>query len=344
MIAVIIAGGSGTRLWPMSTPSYPKHLLNLTDESSLLQNTLARARKLTDDSKILVITDSSHTQHVVDQLSDFDTANILSEPARRGTASCVLYAMQHIKQLGLDKNEPVVFLWADHLIRDQEGFITSFKRAASLAKKYEKVVFIGAEPTYPSTGFGYLEHGKKFNQEENVYDLVSFHEKPEANVARKYLRSGRYFWNMGYLVSTLNVFEAMCKQYSPNYFESLQTLVKAKDVKKAYLDLENIAVDYAFSEKIKEAIVIPGNFDWVDIGSFKDLHEISDQDNGGNHIKGDFIELENTTNSFVRNDVETPVVVIGLDNIVVVNTKNGILVTNKNYAQKVGDVAKRLQQ
>jgi len=140
MIAIIIAGGSGTRLWPLSTTSYPKHLLRLTDESSLLQNSLRRARKLTSSDKIFVITEASHGHHVIEQLKDLDKDHIFNEPARRGTASCVLYAMKLIEKAGLDQNEPVVFLWADHLIRDEEGFVESFKRAGNLANKHNNEV------------------------------------------------------------------------------------------------------------------------------------------------------------------------------------------------------------
>lgn len=343
MLVVIIAGGSGTRLWPLSTPEYPKHLLRLADEDSLLQNTLERARKLSSDEKIFVITDASHCHHVLEQLKDLDKTHIMSEPARRGTASCVLYAMEHIQRLGLDMDEPVVFLWADHLIRDQKGFITSFKQAARLAKRHKKIVFIGAEPTYPSTGFGYMEHGDKFDGEENVYELNTFHEKPDRATARKYFLSGRFFWNMGYLVTTARIFVEAIKTYSPDYYKAYLSLVTAENTKKAYLTLENVAVDYVFSEKIKGALVIPGNFDWVDIGSFKDLHSISAQDDNGNYIKGAQVEIENTTNSYVHNEGNSPIAVIGLDNVVVVSTPNGVLVTNKNYAQKVGDVAKRFQ-
>ncbi len=343
MIVVIIAGGSGTRLWPLSTPSYPKHLLRLTNDDSLLQNTLSRGRKLTDDNKIFVITDASHSHHVIEQLADFDQSHILSEPARRGTSSCILLGMQTVKSLGLDPTEPVAFLWADHLIRDERGFVTSFKQASRLAQKHSKVVFIGVEPTYPSSGLGYMEHGERFDGEENAYILDRFHEKPDQQTARKYYASGRFFWNTGYLVTSLSSFEEATKTYSPDYHKAFVTLCSAKDANKAYLDLENIAVDYVFSEKIKQALVIPGNFDWVDIGSFKDLHEISSQNDEGNHLKGENIELDSTTNSYVRNETDVPVAVIGLDNVVVVSTKNGILVTNKNYAQKVGDVAKKLQ-
>jgi mannose-1-phosphate guanylyltransferase/mannose-6-phosphate isomerase len=343
MIVVIIAGGSGTRLWPLSTPSFPKHLLSLADDDSLLQNTFTRARKLTSDDKILVITDVSHSQHVIEQLSDLDTDHVLIELARRGTANCILFAMQHVHS-NYDADEPVAILWADHIIRDQSGFAATFKHAANLSEKHNKVVFIGVEPTYPSTGLGYMEHGVKFDNEESTYKLVSFHEKPDKDTALTYIESGKYFWNTGYLVMTLNSFKEATKAYAPDYLKTFEALCAAPDMKEAYLDLKSDAIDYVFSVKVKSALVIPGNFDWVDIGSFKDLHEISPQDESGNYVKGEGIELDTTTNSYIRNDGTVPVAVIGLDNVVVINTPNGILVTNKNYAQKVGDVAKKLQQ
>lgn len=340
MIAVIIAGGSGTRLWPLSTPEYPKHLLSLTDEKSLLQNTLKRVSALAKQDSTIIITEASHSHHVEEQL-DLPSENIIVEPARRGSASCVLLAMKHVKQSGLDPDEPIAILWADHLIRDIKGFVATFKRASALAKKHKKVVFIGAEPSYASTGFGYMEHGAQFDGESEVYDLVSFHEKPDHKTAKKYLSSGNYFWNMGYLVTTLNTFEREAEEVSPELWSSYQTLLQAKDADKAYLDLTNVAFEYVFSEKIKDALVIPGNFDWVDIGSYGDLHGISAQDEDGNHIRGQQVELDGVTNSYVRNETDTPVAVIGLDNIVVVNSPNGILVTNKNFAQKVGEISKK---
>jgi len=343
MIIFIIAGGSGTRLWPLSTHKYPKHLLSLTHEYSLLQSALKRARKLSGDDKIFVITEASHSHHVKEQLSDLPLGNILVEPARRGTAGCVLYAMQHIERLSLAEDEPVALLWADHLIRDEGGFVESFKRAGILSKKHKKAIFIGAEPTYPATGFGYMERGERFDSEETVYELVRFHEKPDSEAAKKYLKSGRFLWNMGYIVLTSSVFKSLAQEFSPDFYDSYNKLLNSANLDKAYLDLENIALEYVFTEKIHGALVMPGTFDWVDVGSFKDLHEISEQDTTGNHIRGENIEIDSSTNCYVQNQTDLPVAVIGVDNVVVVTTPNGILVTNKNYAQKVGDIAKKLQ-
>lgn len=342
MIAVIIAGGSGTRLWPLSTPDYPKHLLQLTNEKSLLQNTLTRVRRLTDDSKIWIGTEATHDHHVREQLADFDDSHILIEPARRGTANCILFALHALKEAGVDQNEPIAVLWADHLIRDEKGFITSFKRAGELAKKYQRVVYIGTEPWYASTGFGYMEHGPVFDHEALTYDLVSFHEKPDQKTAKKYLASGRYFWNMGYMVATLTTIERDAAEQAPAFWANYQKLKDAKDLDRTYRELQPDNLEYAFSEKLKNALVIPGSFDWTDIGSFGDLHGISTQDEVGNHVRGKAVELEGVSNSYVQNDTDTPVAVIGVDNIVVVNTPNGVLVTNKNFAQRVGDVSKKL--
>ncbi len=340
MIAVIIAGGSGTRLWPLSTPEYPKHLLSLTNEKSLLQNTLARVSQLTTEDKILIVPESSHLRHVEEQLKEHKDVTITAEPSRRGTAHCLLFALLELEKKNVDPEEPVAILWADHLIRDESGFVSTFQRASKIAEKYKKVVFVGAEPVYPSTGFGYMEHNGV--QQDNVYELISFHEKPDKEKAKEYYSSGKYFWNMGYLVMSINTFKKQAQEFAPELWSTFLALRNAPSAEELYMTLKNIPLEYEFSEKLKGALVIPGSFDWVDIGSFGDLHSISSQDEKGNHVRGALVELEGVTNSYVRNDEEKPVAVIGLDNVVVINSPNGILVTNKNFAQKVGDVSKRL--
>jgi len=342
MIVVIIAGGSGTRLWPLSTHDYPKHLLKLTNDLSLLQNTFARVQQLTDTDRIFVVSEASHAHHVAEQLSGLPSENILVEPARRGTASCFLLALDAIKRRGLD-DQAIFFLWSDHMIRDQRGFATTAHHAAELAEKTGKMVFVGVEPTYASTGLGYMEKGDRLQDGfKNAFELRKFVEKPDKKTATHYLRSGDYLWNTGYLMATLSTVEREIKANSKRLAEDYEALQKSGDKEKTYLGFESEPIDKALSERVSDALVIPGAFDWLDIGSFHDLHGVSDQDDSGNYIHGDNVELEQVSNSYVRNEQDLPVAVIGLDNIAVVATKDGFLVTNKTSAQKVGEVSKRL--
>lgn len=343
MITVIIAGGSGTRLWPLSTQNYPKHLLSLTNEKSLLQNTVDRVQRFAKQDHIFVITEESHSDHVVKQLQELPKDNILIEPGRRGTASCVLMGLNHIKKLGLPADEPIIFLWADHLIRDNDGFVASALRAGELSKTESKLVFVGVEPTYPATGFNYMQKDGPVDGWFNTFKLERFTEKPNKKTAEGYLSSGKYLWNAGYLVGSIGVFEDAMRAVAPDLLKEYENLGNSKDFKKAYLGLQNITIDAALSEKVQEGLIVPGTFDWVDVGSFGDLHDVSSTNDEGNHVWGNSIELENTTNSYVRNEDNEPVAVIGLDNVVVVNTPNGVLVANKNYSQKVGDIAKKIQ-
>src|ERR1039458_3162613 len=179
MIVVIIAGGSGTRLWPLSTHDYPKHLLRLTNDRSLLQNTYARVEKLTEPGRIFVVSEASHANHVIEQLPEVPKDNILIEPARRGTASCFLLALNVIKKRGLE-DQAIFFLLADNVIRDHGVFSTPAAQAAELAEKIHKMVYIGVEPTFASTGLGYMEKGDRLqNGFKNVFELNKFVEKPD---------------------------------------------------------------------------------------------------------------------------------------------------------------------
>ena len=342
MIVVIIAGGSGTRLWPLSTHSYPKHLLNLVDENSLLQNTVNRVLQITSDDKVIIIPEISHAHHVQKQLKQIDKKNIIPEPGRRGTASCLLLALSEIKKRNW-ADESILFLWADHLVRNADGFASTMLKAGEIAESEKKLVFIGVNPTYPSTGLGYMERDGKLKGWRDAYELMSFKEKPDKRTAEKFIASGKYLWNTGYLAGTLSTFEREMAEYSERLTQDYNALLKTKNRDETYLNLITEPLEFALSEKVKDALVVTGSFDWADIGSFKDLHDVSNKDDNGNHVKGEMIEVENTTNSYIRNEVNQSVAVIGVDNVVVINSANGLLVTNKNYAQKVGEVAKRLQ-
>jgi mannose-1-phosphate guanylyltransferase len=344
MIVVIIAGGSGTRLWPLSTPDYPKHLLSLTDQNSLLQNTYSRVSQLTEPEQIFVVSEASHVNHVIEQLSEMPQGNILVEPARRGTASCILLALNEISRRGL-KDQGILFIWADHVIRDTRGFIGTATQAATLAEKLQKMVFIGVEPTFASSGLGYMEKGERLeNGFKNAFELKKFVEKPDHQTATQYFQSGNYLWNTGYLVATRSTLEREIKTHAPGLWQDYQTLLKTADIKQIYLGFEPRVLEYALSEKVTDGLVVPGTFDWLDIGSFKDLHGASHHDSNGNHLNGENIVTAAVNDSYIRNELDLPVAVIGLDNVAVITTENGILVANKSYSQKIGEVSKQINE
>jgi len=343
MIVVIIAGGSGTRLWPLSTPDYPKHLLKIDgDDLSLLQHTYERAKHLAD--QIYVVSEAGHIEHVKEQLKDLADDHFIVEPARRGTASCIVAALVYIGQRH-DPDEAIASIAADHYIRDTDGFTRSFKIANKVSDSEKRIVLVGVEPDYPATGFGYIQKGDLLNEELSVYNVHSFKEKPEFDVAKAYIASGNYLWNCSYFVGSVNTFKSSMKAHAPELYGNYQKLDAAspEDYEKVYLSFESVAIDYALMEKVPDLLVVPASFDWMDLGSFGDLHKAIGGDQQGNHIHGR-AEVEEVTNSYVNNQEDKPIAVIGLDNVVVINSPNGILIARQDLAQKVGELSKRFKK
>lgn len=310
----------------------------------MLQNTYERVRELAD--VIFVVPEKSHVKHVYKQLPDVPRKRILDEPGRRGTASCFILALSEIKRQG-HQDQPIFFLWADHLISDSQAFIKAAKEAAKIAADQQKLVFMGVKPTYPSIGFGYIQMGKRAKGAgKDSYELKQFVEKPDKKTAQQYLKSGKYLWNTGYLMGNISTFERELREHAPrlwNDYQSLRSTMLAINRRRLYMDFVSEPIDTALSEHVPDGLVVQGKFDWADVGSFHDLHGVSQQDKTGNHVSGQHVELEMVTDSYVRNQTDRPVAVIGLDNVAVIVTENGILVTNKSDAQKVGDISKRLQ-
>jgi mannose-1-phosphate guanylyltransferase/mannose-6-phosphate isomerase len=343
MIIVINAGGSGTRLWPLSTPAYPKHLLALTGERTMLQSTFDRAKQITND--IYVVTEAGHAEILRKQLPELPDDAFIIEPARRGTANCIVMALEYISRHH-DVDEPIAFIAADHQVRDAIGFKRSFEIAGAITVEKKHITLIGIEPTYNATGFGYIEKGEPIRLDSIVHHVKAFKEKPDFVLAKKFVESGRYLWNCSYFVGTINVFMQEMNTHAKELLKTLKILQKLREdseaYQKTYLKLEPQMIEYALIEKVDELLVVPATFDWMDIGSFKDLHEANSSDEAGNFAQGAAVEVIEVENAFIRNEEDKPVVVIGLDNIVVVNTLGGLLVARKDMSQRVGDIAKTI--
>lgn len=330
-------------MWPLSTPAYPKHLLKVNGQSTtLVQDTYERIKPCSSD--IYVVTEVGHAHHVQEQLPDIPKDHFIIEPARRGTAGCIVAGLARIAKLA-DHDEPIAFVHADHYVRDVEGFRHSFKVANEASQNNGRIVLVGVEPDYPATGFGYIEKGQVFDEKSFVFNVAAFKEKPDHDLAQSYIHSGNYLWNCGYFVGSINTFVSKMSQFAPNLKEQYDALTQAtspEDQDQIYLGFDSNAIDYALIERVRDLLVVPASFDWMDLGSYADLHKAADCDEAGNHQQGKSIELDQVQNSFIHNYEDKPVVVVGLDNVVVINTKHGIVVARKDMSQAVGDAAKKI--
>ncbi|QJU05431.1 mannose-1-phosphate guanyltransferase [Candidatus Saccharibacteria bacterium oral taxon 488] len=347
MIIVIIAGGSGTRLWPLSTSTQPKQLLALTSERTMVQQAYDRARKLGDT--IYVVTEASHAEALRAQLPELPDEAFLIEPGRRGTAHCIVLALDYINRHH-DRTEPIAFIHSDHNVRDVQGFAHSFATAARISRERGCITLIGIEPTFPSTGFGYIQRDGVIDVQAGVYNVESFKEKPDYETAKRYVESGNYLWNCGYFVGSVEVFMREMQQSAPDLWSNYQTLASIADFgseayNHTYLALDNQVIDIALIEKAHKLAMVSASFDWMDIGNFKDLHDAVAKDESGNYAYGDNIHTIDVASTYIRNEQpDKPVAVIGLDNVVVVNTPDGVLVARRDVAAKCGDIAKKLQK
>lgn len=346
MITVIIAGGSGTRLWPLSTPQKPKQLLALTSGRTMVQQAYDRAKKL--GNTIYVVAEASHAEALRAQLPELPDEAFLNEPGRRGTAHCIVFALDYIARHH-DKSEPVAFIHSDHNVRDLNGFARSFRTAARVSTENDEIVLIGIEPTFPSTGFGYIERDGAVDEAAGVFNVQSFKEKPDYETALQYVSTGNYLWNCGYFVGSVDTFVSEMQQSAPGLEQSFNRLAAipehgSEQYNQTYLELDNQVIDIALIEKAQKLAVVSASFDWMDIGSFKDLHDVVPKDKAGNYTGGENVHLIEVENAYIRNEEPNkPVAVIGLDNVVVVNTPDGILVARKDMSAKCGDIAKKLQ-
>lgn len=345
MISVIIAGGSGTRLWPLSTNDYPKHLLNLTGEETLIRGTYRRAKKISD--KVYIVTAGQDQLRLIrEQFPELDDDSFVMEPDRRDTAGAFVAALHHV-QARHDHNEPIALLSADHFIRDIQGFAQSFRIAQEVSAEEQRITLVGIEPTYPATGFGYIQKNGALDDEAVVYEVKMFKEKPDFETAQQYMQSGEYLWNASYFIGSVNIFLKAMEENAPALKQNYDRLVATasrEEYEDVFLSFEKISIDYALMEKMTNLLVVPAAFDWADLGSFADAHKVLKTDQKGNYLHG-YVELDDVENAYIRNDEEgRPVAVIGLDNIVVVNTPNGILVARKDLSQNVKGIAQRVQE
>lgn len=348
IVPVILAGGSGTRLWPLSRQHFPKQLLKLFGDRTMLQQTILRLEGLENISSPIVVCNVEHRFMVAEQLHELgiNDAAILLEPLARNTAPALALAALHAKTL--HENPVLLVLSADHMIRKVDVFQEAVRKAVDVAASRHLVTF-GVKPSHPETGYGYI----KANQKESVlgsWPVERFVEKPNLPTAEQYLAEGCYFWNSGMFVFEADTFLDELNQQSGDVIDfamkSLNNAVRDLDFirvdKVAFADAPNISVDYALMEKSHNVFCVPLDAGWSDVGDWKSYWEVSDKDQQGNSFIGDVIGLESTdTLVFSQHKL---VATIGVNNLMVINTPDAVLIADKSKAQQVKSVIGEIEK
>jgi mannose-1-phosphate guanylyltransferase len=338
----ILAGGEGTRLWPLSRSRRPKQLLQLGGDRSLIQQTVDRLLPLVDPERILIITEQSHADDLHAQLPELPKASIIVEPTRRGTAAALLLAAMHIRERAPEATW--ASLHSDAFITDDEEFRRTLSAALEAAASGEYLVTTGVEPRFPAVGYGYIQRGKHIRDVFGfpLHEVVRFVEKPDLQTAEAYMASGDYLWNPGVFVwknaTLLNAFE----QHQPRIFSVLNS-VRLSDVDSAYPDAPRQTIDVGIMEPATNVATIPARFGWTDVGSWAELWELATHEAATNVSLGSGNVLaEDSFGNLVYADGRT-VALVGVNDLVVVETADAVFVCPRARSQDVKLIVQRLQ-
>ena len=347
--AVIMAGGSGTRFWPKSRQKHPKQLLRLVSDQTMLQETSLRIDALVEDNRKWIVTNRDQAEETARQLPGLPVGNLLIEPCGRNTAPCIGLAAIHIQKT--DPDAVMLVMPADHLIQPTMIFQSSVKAAVELIDKDpQSLVLFGISPTYPSTGFGYIEKGNALAESQTAFQVASFREKPDAETAKQYLLSKKYFWNSGIFVWKVSTILKLIEELEPEIYERLQTLEAALDrgdmpevLAEEFPQMKSISIDYAILEKAKNVIVMEALFQWDDVGSWQALTRLKTPDENGNIAEGIHVGLE-TKNCVISSQSEHLIATFGMENCIVVHTPDVTLVAKKDDENAVKQLIEKLKE
>lgn len=341
VFGVILAGGSGTRLWPLSTRDQPKQFLSLSQRPSFIRQTMDRLRAALPLSNIYVVGGAPHGERLRSHLSELPPEQILLEPRPKNTAPALALAAIHLR-----RRDPEALIWispADHFIppRDQPVFAEDLTLASEVAQREKALVTLGITPKHPATGFGYLERGEIRRLADREYFLLrAFHEKPDSATAKKYVESGVYYWNSGMFVWQAQTFMAQLAEHEPAMAEAFEALARTigradypKTLQETFEKVENISVDYALMEKAQRVFMVPVRFEWDDVGNHLALARLMSCDGDNNNFSGKVFSLQSRDNLAVA--TTKPIALLGVRNMVVIESENAILVLPRERAEEV---------
>ncbi|MFD3158314.1 mannose-1-phosphate guanylyltransferase [Haloimpatiens sp. FM7330] len=337
LYALIMAGGKGTRLYPLSRNSNPKQFLKVINNKSFLRNTVDRIKPLVNSENIYIVTNKEYYESICNEVPEINRDNIFVEPSNKETATCI--GLSAVKLLKRDKDATMIVLPSDHHIEKVNEFHDTMKQAVETVQRRRGLVTIGVKPTRPETGYGYIKYAERINSRIPTYKVERFLEKPNLEVAKDLLLDGTYLWNSGMFVWRADVFLREMEKYLPKTYKRLMTIYQAIDTEEEdkvtdeqYELIEGISVDFGIMQKTRKAYVIKCNFVWDDIGSFESLSRFL-SNYRGNNISGNAF-MEQSENCSIFGDRKL-IIGFGIKDLVIVDSNDVILVMDKNKDQEL---------
>lgn len=355
LTALIMAGGSGQRFWPLSTEKQPKQLLKLFSNKSMIRETVDRILPIIPTERIFVATNINQVEGIRKELPFLPERNIIIEPDMKDTAACIGYSALIIEKYF--PNSEMVVLASDHLIEKEQEFRDTIIKASNIvSSNEEKIITLGISPDKPHTGYGYIEVNKNLlGEEREIYPVKAFHEKPNYDRAEYFLEEGNYFWNSGMFIWKTQTIIDNIKKYMKEHgeiIENLQLIIdneelekeeKKENIKIEFGKFEKISIDYGVMEKSGEIEVIPVDIGWNDIGSFTSLEEVFRKNKNGSVVKdAQAIEI-NSEKNIILGGEKRVIAAVGVRNLIIVDTEEGLLICNKDDAQHIKKVIKELE-
>jgi len=345
--AILMAGGVGSRFWPVSTEEFPKQFHDMLGTGdTLIQKTFSRLSKLIPKENIFILTNEKYNNLVLEQLPEVTQRQVVLEPAMRNTAPCILYASLKIQK----ENPDAIMIVApsDHWIEDEVAFTTNVKQAFEYCQENDALMTLGIKPTFPNTGYGYIECGKA--SEDNISTVVQFREKPNYETAKQFLAQGNFLWNAGiFMWSATSVIKAF-QTNQPQLFDLFNTGMATYNtefeddfIRDNYPKAENISVDYAIMESSTNVFVIPATFDWNDLGTWGSLYDKLDKDEDNNAVVNAKTLTEDASGNMIRTKADKVVVVDGLNDYIIVDKDEVLLIFPKSKEQDIKKVLQKVK-
>ena len=337
--AILMAGGVGSRFWPVSTTEFPKQFHDMLGSGeTLIQKTFSRLAKLIPAENILILTNERYNDLVLEQLPMVKPEQVLLEPAMRNTAPCILYASLKIQKQNPDA--VMVVAPSDHWIEDETAFVDNLQECFDFCQKENALMTLGIQPTYPNTGFGYIEFDK--TDENSIKKVNQFREKPDYETAKSFLKQGNFLWNGGIFIWSAKSITAAFEKFQPQMntlfqqgIESYNTENEKQFINDNYASAENISIDYAVMEKATNVYVLPATFDWNDLGTWGQLHEKLAKDENNNGVINAKVVMENASNNIIRTDANKLIVIDGLHDYIIVDKEGVLLIYPKSKEQEI---------